>query len=414
MNTTYLAYSLLTLLAAGACAALFAAFRETGDAGISRLKEKKPSAEKALDYWTPRWNLLRTTLRFCLTLFEISAVYYALHVFSPTHGLHWIALLLGMTLLYMIFIRVIPFVLAESYADRLSLGFLPLVAGITWTLSPLVWPVYAIERGLLARALSTSDEDDRPSAEEEIMTLVEQTDREDLEEEEREIIRSVFEFGETVVREIMTPRVDIEGLKNDVTIDECVDRVKHSRHSRFPVYQETIDNVCGIIHVKDLLLLLAQDQEQRAVSDITKEMSFVPETMPINDLLKQMQIQNSQMALVVDEYGGTAGLVSMEDIIEELIGEIHDEYDLAEKEIQKRSDGSILVKASLAVDTLNEELEFDIPESDEYDSIGGYIISELGSIPKEGDSLSAEGLNITIQSATPRRILTLLIKPTAS
>ena len=412
MNTNHLIYSFFALFIAGFWSILFAAFRETGNAGIARLVDKRPDAKARLEHWAPKWDLLRTTLRFSLTLFEIAAVAFALTTFPLNHPLHWAGLLLVMTLLYMVFIRVIPFVLAESYADRLSLTFLPLVTGITHLLSPLVWPVYAMERGLLARALSSSDEEDRPSAEEEIMTLVDQTDTDELEEEERDIIRSVFEFGETVVREIMTPRVDIEGLKDEATIDECIDKVKHSRHSRFPIYHETVDNIRGVIHVKDLLRLIAQDQENRSVNDITKKISIVPETMPINDLLKQMQVQNSQMAVVVDEYGGTAGIVCMEDIIEELVGEIRDEYDHAEKEIQKRPDGSILVKANLAVNDLNEELNLSIPESDEYDSIGGYVISELGTIPKPGDTLSAIGLEISVQNASPRRIHTLLLKPT--
>ena len=411
MNTNHLFYSLLALLLGGFWSILFAAFRETGNAGIARLIEKRPEAKVRLEHWAPRWNLLRTTLRFCLTLFEITAVGFGLTTFTLNNPIQWIALLLTMTLLYMVFIRVIPFVLAESYADRLSLTFLPLVAGSTRLLLPLVWPVYAMERGLLARALSSSDGDDRPSAEDEIMTLVDQSHTDELEKEERDIIRSVFEFGETVVREIMTPRVDIEGLKDDATIDECIDKVKHSRHSRFPVYNETIDNVRGVIHVKDLLRLVAQDQEDRSVTDITKKMSIVPETMPINDLLKQMQVQNFQMAVVVDEYGGTAGIVCMEDIIEELIGEIRDEYDLAEKEIQKRPDGSILVNASLAVDDLNEELNLTIPKSDEYDSIGGFVLSELGTIPKAGQKLSTAGLEIVVHNATARRIHTLLLKP---
>jgi len=236
MNTNHLIYSFFALFIAGFWSILFAAFRETGNAGISRLVDKRPDAKARLEHWAPKWNLLRTTLRFSLTLFEIAAVAFALSTFPLSHPLHWAGLLLVMTLLYMVFIRVIPFVLAESYADRLSLSFLPLVTGITHLLTPLVWPVYAMERGLLARALSSSDEEDRPSAEEEIMTLVDQTDTDELEEEERDIIRSVFEFGETVVREIMTPRVDIEGLKDEATIDECIDKVKHSRHSRFPIY----------------------------------------------------------------------------------------------------------------------------------------------------------------------------------
>lgn len=411
MNSEFLIYSLVCLLIAGFWAVLFAAFRETGNAGISRLTDKKPDAKESLTIWAPRWNLLRTTLRFCLTLFELAAAGLALNTFPLSTPLHWTGLLLIMAVLYMVFIRVIPFVLAESYADRLSLTFLPLAIGLTRLLTPVVWPIYAMERGLLAQALSSSDEDDRPTAEEEIMTLVEESAEEELEEEERDIIRSVFEFGETVVREIMTPRVDIEGIKDDMTVDDCIDKVKHSRHSRFPVYHETIDDILGVIHVKDLLRLVAQDQKKRSVADITKKMSIVPETMPINDLLKQMQVQNFQMAVVVDEYGGTAGIVCMEDIIEELVGEIRDEYDHAEKDIQKRPDGSILVKATLAVDDLNEELDLGIPESDEYDSIGGFVLSELGNIPKAGDALIAGDLKIVVQHANQRRIHTLLIKP---
>lgn len=413
MNTDYLTYSVIALLIAGFFANLFAAFRETGNAGISRLTDKKPDSKKHLASWGPRWNLLRTTLRFSLTLCELAAAGLALHCVELTHPLQWAGLLVVMAVLYMVFIRVIPFVLAESYADRLSLAFLPLTISLTRLLWPIVWPIYAMERGLLARAMSTSDEDDRPTTEDEIMTLVEESAAAELEIEEREIIRSVFEFGETVVREIMTPRVDIEGLKQ-ASISTCVDQVKNSRHSRFPVYRETIDEVQGVVHVKDLLRLVAQEQSDQSVASIIKKIGLVPETMPINDLLRQMQVQNSQMALVVDEYGGTAGLVCMEDIIEELVGEIRDEYDPAEKEIQRRSDGSILVKASLAVDNLNEKLHLSIPESDEYDSIGGFVISELGTIPATGARLTTSGLEIIVQNATPRRIQTLLLKPEPS
>lgn len=414
LNYSHLAGSIAALLFAGFWAVLFAAFRETGNAGILRLAEKKPQAKASLEYWSSRWNLLRTTLRFCLTLFEITAIYFAFHAFDFPLAVEWVGLMLIMTPLYLIFIRVIPFVLAESYADRLSLVFLPLVILLTRLLTPVVWPIYAMERGLLARALSSADDDDSPTPEEEIMTLVEQADAEELEEEEREIIRSVFEFGDTVVREIMTPRVDIEGLRAGSTVAECIEKVQKSSHSRFPVYDETIDNLAGVVHVKDLLRLFAGGEGARPVTEIVKKLSAVPETMPINDLLKQMRAQRFHMALVVDEYGGTAGIVCMEDIIEELIGDIHDEYDLAEKDIQKRADGSILVKASLAVADLNEELELNIPESDEYDSIGGYVLNELGTIPPAGTKVPAPGLEITVQNATPRRIHTLLLKPVSS
>ncbi|MEI7851520.1 MAG: hemolysin family protein [Kiritimatiellales bacterium] len=411
IDFNHLAGSAVALLVAGFWAVLFAAFRETGNAGILRLAEKKPQAKATLEHWAGHWNLLRTSLRFCLTLFEITAIYFAFHAFNFSLAVEWIGLMLIMTPLYLIFIRVIPFVLAESYADRLSLFFLPLVIAITQLLTPMVWPIYAMERGLLARILSSADEDDRPTPEEEIMTLIDQTGEEDLEEEEREIIRSVFEFGETVVREIMTPRVNIEGLRTGSTVAECVEKVQRSSHSRFPIYEETIDNIAGVVHVKDLLRLFASGEEARPVMDVVKKLSAVPETMPINDLLRQMRAQHFHMALVVDEYGGTAGIVCMEDIIEELIGEIRDEYDLAERDILKCSDGTAVVKASLAVADLNAELGLNIPESEEYDSIGGYVLNELGTIPPIGTKVAAPGLEITVQNATPRRIHTLLITP---
>lgn len=411
VHPSYLSYSFTFLLLAGFCSVLFSAFRETGNAGILRLAEKKPHASSLFTYWAGRWHLLRTSLRFCLTLFEILAVYMALHAFSLSHPLQWIGLVLLMTLLYLILIRVIPFVLAESYADRLTLFFLPLVIILTRLLAPIIWPVYALERGLLARALSSADEDDRPTPEDEIMTLVDEAAEQELEEEERDIIRSVFDLSDTVAREIMTPRVDIEGLPAGGTVEESVEKIKGSRHSRFPVYQESIDNISGGVHVKDLLRLLARGDGDAPITEVVKPLCVIPETMPINDLLRQMQNRHFQMALVVDEYGGTAGIVCMEDIIEELIGEINDEYDLAETEIQRRPDGSVLVKASMAVDDLNEELALRIPESDEYDSIGGYVLNELGAIPPVGTHLNAPGAELIVHSATPRRINTLLLTP---
>lgn len=390
---------------------LFSAFRKTGNAGVLRLVEKRPQMKATVERWAGRWNLLRTTLRVCLTFCEITAVYFAYHAVSFPMMIEWLGLILVMTPLYLILIRVIPSVLAEGYADRISLFFLPLVIVFTRLLAPLAWPIYAIERRLLARALSFADDDDGPSPEEEIMTLVDQADEEELEEDERQIIRSVFEFGETVVREIMTPRVDIDGLRADSTIAECVEHTQTSRHSRFPVYEETIDNIAGVVHVKDLLRFFATGNGHRPVSEAVKKLSAVPETMPISDLLKQMRIQQFHMALVVDEYGGTSGVVCMEDIIEELVGEINDEYDLVEKEVQKRPDGTFLVKASLAVSDLNKELGLNIPESEEYDSIGGYVLNELGTIPPAGTKIVAPGLEITVQNATPRRIQTLLLTP---
>lgn len=413
MNPLFL-YSLFSLLAACIFSTILAALRTTGDAGLKRLIERRKKQARQLERWEGRWKLLCKTARFLLTLCAVSAfilLYVALQHLLPQKQL---GILFLFAMVYMVVARVVPHVLAESYADRISLASLPLISSLTLLLFPLTMPMQWLEDTLLQHALNRSDMKDRPSPEDEIKMLIEETDEDDLEAEERDIIRSVFEFGETITREIMTPRVSISGLKDNLTINECITQVRESRHSRFPVYHDSIDDVIGVIHVKDLLKLCSNEQGNVPVKQIVKKISFVPAAMPINDLMQLMKKNHEQLMLVIDEYGGTSGLVSMEDIIEELVGEIEDEYDLAENDLQVRPDGTILVNAHLAVSELNEHLGAKIPESDEYDSLGGYIFSELGHIPKASETLTAPGYLLRIQSATHRQIQVVQLTPQES
>lgn len=404
LHNEYFIYSLVTLLLAGLLTTVFTSLRFTGDAGVPRLMDRTGRNVKLLDFWNTRWNLLSKTARLLLTNSAIAT--FILFYLALRDCETWfisVSLLL-LSLLYMLVARIIPHVLSESYADRISLAALPMIGSLTFILYGFVWPLQFIEDRLLRHAMSTSDDEDRPSTEDEIKSLIEETDEEALEEEEREIIRSVFEFGETVAREIMTPRIDISGIKDTLTIDECVEQVKESRHSRFPVYHENIDDVVGMVHVKDLLKLVAGLEGKTPISQLAKKIEFVPETMPLNDLLQLMKKSRAQMVLVVDEYGGTEGLVTMEDVIEELVGEIEDEYDLKEKELHRRPDGSLMVQARMPIYELNEELENKLPESDEYDSLGGYIFSEIGRIPSAGETIPVNGWILKIHSATQRQI----------
>lgn len=404
IDTTYFAYSMIALLLVCLLGTIFSSLRFTGDAGLPRLLERGDRKRKQLNYWQDRWNLLCKTTRLLLTLSAIATfiLFYMALRECPKHILFLSVFVLS--LVYMLVARVIPHVLSESYADRISLAALPLVGIFTLALYAFVWPLQLIEDRLLHHAMSSSDEEDRPSTEDEIKSLIDETDAEDLEEEEREIIRSVFEFGETVAREIMTPRIDISGIKDTLTVAECIDRIKESRHSRFPIYHENIDDVVGVVHVKDLLRLMAENKLDTPISQLAKRIDFVPETMPLNDLLQLMKNSRSQIVLVVDEYGGTEGLVTMEDVIEELVGEIEDEYDLEEKEFHRRPDGSIMVKARMPLYELNEALDTKLPESEEYDSLGGYVFSELGRIPTAGETLEASGYTLHVHSATQRQI----------
>jgi putative hemolysin len=411
IHSQYFLYSLATLSLACILASIYTSLRFTGDAGLPRLIEREGRHTKRLEFWQPRWRLLGKTSRLLLTLTAITTFIFFYLALKDCATWFMVTGMFLLSLFYMLVARIIPHVLSESYADRISLAALPLIGALSLLMYVFVWPLQFIEDHLLHHAMSASDEDDRPSPEDEIKSLIEETDEEDLEEEEREIIRSVFEFGDTVAREIMTPRIDISGLKDTLTVAECIELVKESRHSRFPVYHENIDDVVGMVHVKDLLKLCAGNEGATPINQLVKKIDFVPETMPINDLMQLMKRTHSQVAVVVDEYGGTEGLVSMEDIIEELVGEIEDEYDLKENELHRRPDGSIMVQARMPLYALNEELGAKFPESDEYDSFGGYIFSILGRIPIAGETLGAPGYTLRIHSATQRQIQVVHMVP---
>lgn len=411
IHTEFFLYSLVTLTMACVLATVYTSLRFTGDAGLPRLIERDGRKTKLLKSWQSRWNLLCKTARLLLTLTAIATFILFYRALQDCETWFMGGTLFLLSLVYMLMARVIPHVLSESYADRISLAALPMIGSVTMVMFIFVWPLQFIEDRLLQHAMSTSDEEDRPSTEDEIKSLIEETDQEELEEEEREIIRSVFEFGDSVAREIMTPRIDINGIRDTQTVRDCIDEVKESRHSRFPVYHENIDDVVGMVHVKELLKRQADGEYDTPISQLAKKIDYVPETMPLNDLLQLMKKEHAQMVLVVDEYGGTEGLVTMEDVIEELVGEIEDEYDLAENEFHRRPDGSVMVKARIPIDELNEQLGARFPESDEYDSLGGYIFFQLGRIPVPGETLQAPGYVLRIHSATQRRIQVVHIKP---
>ena len=207
----------------------------------------------------------------------------------------------------------------------------------------------------------------------------------------------------------MTPRIDVESLEDTETIASAAARVHDSAHSRFPIYHDSIDEIHGVVHVKDLLRSLSEGKNDSPVSVAAKEIPFVPESMPINDLLNLLRASKTQNAIVVDEYGGTAGLVTMEDVIEELVGEILDEYDADEHGVHRLSDGSAILNARMPVDEVNELLDIHIPESEDYDSAGGYIFHKLGRIPRPGERVEGPDFEVTVQTGNARQLHSLRI-----
>ena len=243
--------------------------------------------------------------------------------------------------------------------------------------------------------------------EDELKTWVE-SDEElgSLEKEEKQMIYSIFHFGETLTREIMVPRIDILSLDVNTTPSEAIQAFLSSGHSRLPVYEATIDNIVGLLYAKDLLAVPhKQDVVLASLRDLLRPAYFVPETKKADDLLAEMQTQRIHMGIVVDEYGGVAGLVTLEDIVEEIVGEIHDEYDSASEEIlfQEMEDEQYLFQGRIGLDDFNEVMGSQLPK-DEADTLAGYLYDQMGRVPQGGESIEAGDLSFTIEMVSGRRI----------
>jgi len=250
-----------------------------------------------------------------------------------------------------------------------------------------------------------------PVTEEEIRTWV-NTEHGDsgLEKDEREMIYSIFQFGETLSREIMVPRIDITGLDVDSNVQQAIDIFNQSGHSRVPVYEETIDEIIGLLYAKDLLRTDLTEKEKTDIRPFLRKAYFIPESKNVDELLREMQAQGVHMAIVVDEYGGTAGLVTLEDIVEEIVGEIRDEYDQGEElEYQQVSDDEVIFSGRIDLDDVYDILGVDLTE-DMADTLGGYIYGQIGRVPIGGEQIKVDGWLLTVSQVSGRRIRQVLAK----
>lgn len=238
------------------------------------------------------------------------------------------------------------------------------------------------------------------------------TNEADLEEEERKMIHGIVELADTEVKEIMLPRPDMICVEENSTLDQIREIVKKGGHSRIPIYKENIDNITGIVHVKDLFLKEAQAKKITNLSQLARKAYFIPETKKIDELLKEFKRDKNHMAIVVDEFGGTAGLVTLEDILEEIVGEIQDEYDMEVPPIQKLDDRTYRVDARVSIEDLNEELETKIAQKG-FETVGGFIYDLVGSVPEQGKVLEYKSeyvrLKIVVEKVVGQRIKTVKV-----
>ncbi len=232
-----------------------------------------------------------------------------------------------------------------------------------------------------------------------------------IDKTEHELIESIFEFTDTLAREVMIPRPDIVAINIDSPRSSIIKIVLEEGYSRLPVYRDTVDNIVGVVYTKDLLGLL-EFRDLIILQDVIRPAFFVPETKRISQLMRELQRQRVHMAVVIDEFGGTAGIITMEDIIEEIVGEIHDEYDEELKEIEQASDGSFLVNARIPIKQFNERFQATLPEGEEYESLAGFLHKLTGKIPELNEVIAHENLVFTVVKKSQRRIRLLRLRKT--
>ena len=286
----------------------------------------------------------------------------------------------------------------EGWAIRLSIFMRLIIAPLSILLAPL---------GISSQK-GESDEVAVSVTEDDLKTLVDASEEEGgIEHDERRMIFSIFQFGDTLTREIMVPRIDVLTIDVHTPLPDAVDAFLQSGHSRVPVHEGAIDNILGLLYAKDLLRVWREGNHLDSLRDLLRPAYFVPEAKKIDELLTEMQSQQVHMAVVVDEYGGMAGLVTLEDIIEEIFGEIQDEYDQGEQPpYQVTKDGDYLFLGRVDLDDFNDVMGYRLP-TDEADTLGGYIYSQLGHIPNAGESVQKDNLLLTVEEVSAQRIQTV-------
>ena len=315
------------------------------------------------------------------------------------------------SLFTIVFGELVPKAIALAHSERLALLFAVPVDVLGRVLSPLVWLLTTLT-ATITRVFGIADSQQERFSAEELMILVERGSEQGiLEAEEQQMIGAVLELGERRVHEVMVPRIDIQALEATTGLEQMVEVIVAAGHSRIPVFEESIDNVIGILYAKDLLPFLARG-EQPELKSILRTPLLVPESISVDDLLHMFQRSKVHIAIVLDEYGGTAGLVTIEDLIEEIVGEIQDEYDVeAEPMIVVLADGEARVDGRAAVDDLGEHfgIELNGADSEEYDTVGGLVYHQIGGVPKVGDVVEVDGLTLTVESTDGRRVGKVLV-----
>jgi putative hemolysin len=396
-----------SLLALTVIAFLFVVAAEAGViAGVRAraLREPPTSRLEALRRFTQERQATLSALALArnLTLIGITAITVALVLEESGHSWSAVAIAALATLAALMLLRSVPALLVSQNPERWRRFLEPFVEVLR-----LIFGAPARLLDLPAAAFLNWRRRRHPEAAseaEELARLVQTEEAErGIDEAERQMIRGIVEMEQTVVREVMVPRIDIVAADVEDGFAEVARLMVEKGYSRLPAYEDTIDNVIGVVHAKEVLKHLARDTCPVSLRELARPAYFVPESKKVDDLLTEMRQQRVSIAIVVDEYGGTAGLVTVEDLVEEIVGEIEDEFDAREQEVQLVTPTEAIVDARVGIDELNDMFDLRI-EKEDFDSVGGFIINSLGRMPSVGDEVQVDGLVMRVLTVMGRRI----------
>ncbi|WP_120166931.1 hemolysin family protein [Thermohalobacter berrensis] len=318
-----------------------------------------------------------------------------------------------MTVLILIFGEVTPKTFANQNPEKVSAKVGYTLEKLSILFKPIIFILNKITSITIKIMGGDMSKNEPFITEEDLKSLMDVGEEEGvLKHQEKEMIEGVFEIDDIDVTEVMVPRIDIVAISEDATIEEALDLIIRFGHSRIPVFEDTIDNIIGILYAKDILPYFFTKRDKitnKTIRELMRQAYYVPETKKVSQLLKEFQHNKIHMAIVLDEYGGTEGLVTIEDILEEIVGDILDEFDNEIDLIEKKKTGEYLVKAEISLEEINEQLNLDLPEED-FESLGGFVFSTLGRVPIKGDFIKYRGYKMIVTSVVNRRIKQIKIE----
>ena len=404
-NSIQIVLLIILLIGSGFFSASETALMSLSKIKMRHMEEDGVKGAKLVSTLIEDSNRLLTSILIGNNIVNIAATSITTSLFTAMLGAQGVAIATGlMTVLVLIFGEITPKTISANNPEKASLVVAKPIKFFVTILTPIVW-IFNIITKVIFKLFGVDDKGVKPFiTEEELKTMVNVSHEEGLlEMEEREIINNVFEFGDMQAKEAMVQRLDIVAIDMEDSYEEIIDLFKTEKLSRMPVYEETIDDIIGILNIKDIIFLSDEEIENFDIKKYMREAFFTYEFKKITQLLEEMKKDKSQMAIVVDEYGGTAGLITIEDLVEVIVGDIEDEYDEEEDEIQVISPNEFLVDGSTKISDVNEILNIEL-ESEEFDSIGGYIIGYIRHIPEENEIIEMDNIKFNIESVDKNRI----------